>query len=414
MARHKGAPYYLRSVDGRAVLEYRTAEGQRKKRLGVPYDPERSGPAESRAAREAAEAAYRQLTDGRVVDEHARIKTVATLNETYTIYLRRWTPPENASINARKRLLTALVVRRAYVNNIMAWASDEAKRPDGSKRWRGDKRTPFERIVADEGPTNFLEWRLTQVARKSMRKEKSNLAQFFIWAKASGYLASIPPINLPSGRGVKALVNGRGVHIPLPLELQQRMVAVMPEWSSRTGRNGGGRFLVRPFFDLMAMTGLREATLERLEVPRSWKRGKKTLSLDNEDDKAEYGREFPLPPAAVALLEKYAPESGHIFGHHDFRKHIKAAAAIVFKDEPAKAKLFGGYHFRHGVGTVLANRAGTNLAAAQYVMGHTDLSTTSTYVHADEEAAKALLKKVEPERLKARKAAQKWAKKHES
>jgi hypothetical protein len=92
-----------------------------------------------------------------------------------------------------------------------------------------------------------------------------------------------------------------------------------------------------------------------------------------------------------------------------FRKHIKAAAAIVFAGEPEKAALLGGYHLRHFIGTFLANRAGTNLAAASYVMGHTDLSTTSTYVHADEGEARRLLEGVEKERLKAAREAQKWA-----
>lgn len=406
MARHKEAPYYLRSRDGRAVLEYRTPSGQRKKALNLPYDPASSSPAECRAAREAAEATYRELTAGRVVEEHARIKTENKLSEVYALYLERWTPPAHAPENERRRLQDALVVRRAYGRSISEWASGGAQRPDGTPRWK-DRRTPFERLVANDGPSSFLEWRLTQVTRKSMRKEKSNLVQFLNWAKAHGYLATVPAVELPTGSGTKALVNGRGVHIPLPPDLQQRIIAVLPEWSSRSARNGGERFLVRPFFDLMGMTGLREATLSRLQVPRNWKRGKKSLALDNADDKAKYGREIPLISAAIELLEKYAPESGHIFGHHDFRKHLKAAAGIVFKDEPEKARLFGGYHFRHGVGTWLAKRSVTGTS---YVMGHKDLGTTSVYVHPEEEEARELLAGAEPERLRARKKAEAWAK----
>lgn len=407
MARHKESPYYLRSRRGRAVLEYVTTEGQRKKALGLPYDPERSSPAECRAAREAAEEAYRGLTSGRVVEEHARVKTALTLNELYALYLERWQSPENATPNLKKKLQATLVVRRAYGRTLAEWANDEAVRPDGTKRWTKDRRTPLERIASNDGPSSFLEWRLQNVSRITMRKEKSNLAQFFSWAKASGYLKTVPAVALPEGKGTKALENGRGVHIPLTPEIQQRLVLAMPEWSDRTGRAAGRRFLVRPFFDFLAMTGLRPATISRLEVPRNWRPGATAVTLDDADDKAEYGRQFPLTPAARALLEKYAPSSGHLFGHHDYRKHLKAAAMIVFKDEPEKARLFGSYHFRHGVGTWLAKKSVTGTA---FVMGHKDLSTTSVYVHPEEAEAREVLQAAEPERLRARKKAEAWAK----
>lgn len=404
MARHKESPYYLRSRRGRAVLEYVTPEGQRKKALGLPYDPERSSPAECRAAREAAEEAYRSLTSGRIVEEHARIRTDLTLQELYALYLERWQPPENANPNLKKKLQATLIVRRAYGRSLAEWASDGALRPDGTPRWRADRRTPLERLCADDGPASFLEYRLQSVTRLTMRKEKSNLSQFLAWAKASGYVKSAPTVALPSGVGTRALENGRGVHIPLTPELQQRIVAVLPEKSR-------GGVLVRPFFDFMTMTGLRPATISRLEVPRNWRPGATALALDDADDKAEYGRQFPLTPAAVALLTKYAPKSGHVFGHHDFRKHLKRAAAIVFKNEPEKARLFGSYHFRHGVGTWLAKKSVTG---ASYVLGHKDLSTTSVYVHPEEAEARELLKAAEPERLRAKKKAEAWAKRLQS
>jgi integrase len=311
--------------------------------------------------------------------------------------------------NERQRLSTALVVRRTYGATLSDWASD-----DDSGRWRGDKRTPLERLVDDAGPGDFLGWRLLSVTRKTMRKEKSNLVQLFAWAKASGYLASVPAVELPIGKGTahaRMKRSGRGVHIPMTVLQAAQIVAAMPEWSSRSARNGGDRFLVRPFFEMMRLTGLREATLERLEVPRNWRNGQKSLTLADEDDKARYGRTLPILPEAVALLERYAPTRGHIFGHHDFRKHVKAAAAVVFAEQPDVAELFGGYHFRHFVATYLANRAGTNLVGAQFVLGHKDLGTTSGYVHADEDAARELLDAARGEIQKASRAAAAWARK---
>ena len=411
MARHKEASFHVRSKEGRAILDFRTTEGRTIVALGLPYDPQRSSPSERRAALETAEAKYRDLTDGRVVEESNRVKTTLTFQELYALYIERWEPGEKLDINAKKRMVTALVVRRSYGSTVMEWASIEATRPDGSKRWRADNRTPLERIVSDDGPIDFLGWRLTKVKRKTMRREKSNLVLFLNWAKAQGYLASVPSVMLPEGKGVPALKTGRGVHIPLtPLEARQ-IVAVMPKWSSRVSRITHTPFLVRSFFEFMWLTGLRPATIERLEIGRNWLPGANVLRLTDEDDKAAYGRQFPLTKMAVELLDSIAPEDGHLFGHHDRRKFVKAAAAVVFEKDPYRRELFGSYHLRHFVGTFLASRAGLNLPAASYVLGHRDLATTSIYVHSDEGAARALLNKTEAELRKTGQEAEKWAKK---
>lgn len=411
MARHKGAPYYVRSVDGRAILEFRTTEGQQKHRLGLPYDPERSSPAECRAAQQAAERKWRELTSERVVEEHSRVKTTQTFNELYALYLDRWEPGENVELNEKKRLQATLIVRRAYGATIMEWAGDESLRPDKTKRWRADSRTPLERVVADAGPSDFLAWRLTKVTRKTMRKEKSNLVQFLDWAKGNGFLASIPAVTLPQGLGIRAVKNGRGVHIPMTPVEAGKIIVAMPEYS--TGRRGDAeaRFLVRSFFEVMWLTGLRPATLSRLEIGRNWSPGDDEIRLDDADDKAQYGRAFPLTRMAAKVLERVAPASGHIWGHHDRREYVKAAAELVFAEDDRRRELFGSYHLRHFVGTFLANRAGTNLAAAQYVMGHTQLSTTSGYVHPDKDAARELLEATEAELRKAGREAERWAKK---
>jgi hypothetical protein len=183
------------------------------------------------------------------------------------LYLDRWEPPDALDVNAKKPMTVALITRRVYGTNIAEWASNEAVRPDGTKRWRGDDRTPLERIAGDEGPNDFLARRLTRVKRKTMRKEESNLVQFFAWAKANGYLASVPSVELPAGTGVAAQRrSGRGVHIPLtPVEPRQ-IVPVMPEWSSRVSWLDAKPFRVRSFSEFMSLTGLRPATIERLEV----------------------------------------------------------------------------------------------------------------------------------------------------
>lgn len=413
MARHKEAPFYLRSKDGRAILDFTDVEGKRTKvALGLPFDRHRSGPEETRAAQRAAEAEWRRLTDGRIVEADRRILTTATLAELYLEFEKRFAPDPNADENARRRANATYLNRKTYGANIVDWANNEATRPDGSKRWRGDARTPLQRLVAETGPTDFLAWRLLKVVRKTMRKEKSNLVAFLDWAKAAGYLANVPPVELPAGKGTRAAKpSGRGVHVPLSALEARMLVAAMPVWSSRAARNGGKPFEVRSFFEFLWLTGLRPVTIMRLEISRSWKRGDVALALANEDDKALYGRSFPLTKMQIEVLERVVGDrtDGHVWGHHDYRRYPKLAAAIVFKDDPVRRERFGSYHLRHFVGTFLANRAGTNLPAAQYVLGHLDLTTTSTYVHGDEDAARALLEGAERELRSAARKADAWA-----
>jgi integrase len=398
MARVKEAPYRLTHNNGRAVLVFWSQGARTKVTLGLAYHPERSSAEESRKAHEAAEAEWRRLTDGRVVEEASRVRTDLRLLELYAIYLLQWEPPINATVNERKKLMTAKIICTGYGKAIRTWADDDARRPDGSLRWSGDKRTPLERIVADSGPGEFLSWRLLSVQRKTMKKEKSNLVRFLQWAHAAGYLASVPKVELPAGKGtVHAQMknSGRGRNIALTMAKAMELVQAMPEWSSRTARNGGERFLVRPFFEFMRLTGLRPATIERLEVGRNWSPGDKSLRLDNEDDKAKFGREVPLLPAAVKILKDYAPESGHIFGHHDYRVHVRAAAEKVLKGEAKQ--YFGAYHLRYLFITSLVNRKNANVVATQWLVGHKDLSTTSGYVHGDAASAKKMLKEIEGE-----------------
>lgn len=414
MARPKEAPYYLRSKAGWAYIDFRTPEGRRKHYLKIPYDPERSGSEERRAAEQAAEDAWRRLTGERVLDDSdSRVKTTLSLVELYALYLRQWAIPHNASPSESQHLMKVLANRRSYGRSLFDWAADSAKRADGTPRWK-DAKTPLQRVVEDGAPAAFLAWRLLTVKRKTMRKEKSNLFGFLTWAKTQGFLASIPSVELPVGKGVPSPLmanSGWGYHIPLTVVEAAKLVAVMPEWSSRVGRKDGAPFLVRPFFEFVQLTGLREATVERLEVPRNWSPGRKSLRIEKSDDKAEYERELPLLPGALAILEKYAPKHGLIFGSHDFRKHVKRAAVIVFADDPEKARRFGAYHFRHHVATYLANHVGTNLPAAQLLLGHTELKTTSGYVHPKFEDARELLTKVSREVGRAKVTAEKWARK---
>jgi hypothetical protein len=71
------------------------------------------------------------------------------------------------------------------------------------------------------------------------------------------------------------------------------------------------------------------------------------------------------------------PQGGLIFGWHDYRSHIKAAAKQVLKGEAAKR--FAGSHLRSAM-TTHELEQGKNIIGIQYRVGHKLLSTTSLYV----------------------------------
>jgi integrase len=408
LGRIKRSPFRVTSHRGEARLDFTTPSGERyRPMLGVPYaGADRATPAERRRAYEKAEEVYRRLTAGRVLESDPVIKTAATLAESYDLYVQQFAPLPGDDENLRRRRQASLIVRKSYGTNIAEWAVDVARRPDGAPRWAGDRRTPLQRVL--DAPNDYLAFRLTRVLRKTMKKEKSNLVQFFQWLKAQGLIARVPAVELPAGKGTPAVKSGRGQDLYLTNEEVARIVSVLPVWSSRAARNGGAVYLVQPFFELMYFTGLRPVTLARLATGPggNWRKGSKYLELKDEDDKAKYGRRLPLSAPALAVLSKYAPASGPIFGHHDYRKHIAAAAAKVL--DPVRAKLFGAYHLRHFVATFLASRT-TNMAAAGYVLGHKDLTTTSGYVHAREAEAATLVKATERELARAARSAAKWA-----
>jgi hypothetical protein len=120
-----------------------------------------------------------------------------------------------------------------------------------------------------------------------------------------------------------------------------------------------------------------------------YKRGDKTLRIRDEADKARFGRTLPLTPRARAALDRVCPEVGVIFGAHDYRNILRAAAKAA-KLPKDKAERISAYDFRHSRLTHLGERT-DNLVGLQHLAGHKHASTTAIYMHADETAAAQVL-----------------------
>ena len=227
---------------------------------------------------------------------------------------------------------------------------------------------------------------LRRVLRTTVRTELKTLRGFLAWCKEQEIVSTLPDWpRLPrTATGVRDERRRRGAVGASPEQIA-RFIAALPEWSC--GRSGRHRpFLVRPRFAFAWETGLRPGTIDRLSVPEHWTpTAPDELTIADEIDKAKFGRKLPLSKRAREILEAYAPTSGPIFGAHDVRPYVRAAA-----EETSMPRGFSAYDLRHGRATQLVEGTG-NLVGVGYLLGHKRVTTTAVYVHGSRRAAESVL-----------------------
>lgn len=374
----RAPPYRIYSREGVAWIDVRSIPGFPRVRdsLRVTYgDWARRRP--TREAQEAAARFYQDLVAGRVTAPSDRVLTAATDLELCALWLTAISTPSNAK---------SIQTKETYVRTWHAFFSDE-------ERWKGDRRTELERMTSDAGPDDYALHRLSKVLRKTVRKELTDMFAFFDWAKTRKHIASLPPRpRLPKKNpGVRA---GKQRALPVHIDPHEAIdiLNTLPEWSdaARSNREGYAdrAFRVRDPNEFMWEMTLRPSTIERLSVPENWTRGSKQLVIRDEDDKARYGRTVTLTARAAAILERCAPKKGVIFGRHDYRAYLKAAALKVLPTE--KARQFARYDFRHGRINNLLEMTGNMLGTA-YVAGHLQLTTTNDYLRTQRRQGDAVI-----------------------
>jgi integrase len=310
----------------------------------------------------------------------SRVLTHETLEECFAAFLIAIETPRNkASIRTYE----------GYGRTFLRFA--DAKVAEAVAHKTGDKRTAFELLVADEGPEDFGLWRLHDVLRKTVRKELVLLFAFFGWAKKRGKIAEVPARpTLPKGEpGVRS---GRQREKPVDLTPAEALawLAKLPETSPGYRGRPETAYPVRDVILLLWVTGLRPVTVSRLRMPEHWQRGMVTLRITDDIDKVLFGRELPLSPIAVEILGRYAPERpGLIFGHHDYRKHLRRAAVAALG--ASKGARVARYDLRHGRATDWLERSGGNLGGVAYLLGHRQVTTTNTYTRPRERMAMTVL-----------------------
>lgn len=245
--------------------------------------------------------------------------------------------------------------------------------------------------LTEAGCAEYRRQRLGKVLASTVRHELTalrNLVAFCALPDIALIAAPFPIAGVPKRTTGRAHpVRRRSAADQLSPKEIQAMLALLPEWGGRRGpkREDLDRqrtykvplFPIRARFVVGYETGLRPATLDVLSVPEHYEKGSAYLRLTDEADKQRWGREVPLTKRAREALDAVCPEAGVIFGWHDYRPHLKAAAEKVLKGE--RAKRFAGSHLRSARITHLAEST-QNLPGVQYLVGHKLISTTARYV----------------------------------
>jgi integrase len=277
---------------------------------------------------------------------------------------------------------------------ISTWlAGDTTLDPDTAKVWETYGRhwlAHWETLadVTDVTCSDYRNARLRRVQGVTVRKELGALRRFLAWCHDRGHLPRVVTVpGVPAKTTGKRFGVRRRVAAPdLSPDQVEAFLAALPEWSTS---KKVARFPIRARFVVQYETGLRPSTIDGLEVPAHWRKGTAVLVLTDEVDKIRWGRELPLTPRAVAALTSVCPpKGGLLFGGHDYREHVRAAARATLP--PAVAAVFTGAHTRSARATHLLERTG-NIAGVQHLLGHKDTRSTSRYLRPSFRAAEAVL-----------------------
>jgi len=232
---------------------------------------------------------------------------------------------------------------------------------------------------------NYVRTRLRRVKRTSVKKELSALRGFVAWCQSQGYLVDAPRISSPPRTALGVEFQG-GRRRKVRVELTEHEVdLVLAQLPKRTR----GRLAARAFFTTMIETTLRRETLFCISVPGDYAKGRGTLKIREEADKARFAREVPLSGRAREALDSVCPEQGPIFRRANYRNALYAAAKAAGLSEERSKHL--SYHdFRHAALTHMASDT-TDLAGMAFLAGHKHITTTALYVHSSQKAAERAL-----------------------
>lgn len=262
--------------------------------------------------------------------------------------------------------------------------------------------------VNSERCSAYVRKRIERVLAETVRKEASALRSFVGFLHEQGAVPELPLVpSVPKRLAGVPHTKRRRVKAPdlSPAQIAA-VLALLPEWSES---RKVARFPIRARFVVAYETGLRPSTLDRLSVPAHYAKGSTVLRLSADVDKGRWARDVPLSVLARAELDRICPDPTDeqptplIFGWHNYREHIRAAAKAALPKEIADR--FAAAHLRSARITHLLEQPRANLPGVQHLVGHLNTATTARYVRPSFRAALEALNLGAPKkqpRLKAR------------
>jgi len=235
--------------------------------------------------------------------------------------------------------------------------------------------------------------RLRVVLATTVRKELGALRRFLAWCRAHGYLhrdVNVPFV--PQKATGKRFEKRRRVSAPeLSPEQIEAILAELPEWS-RSRKRDVPPFPIRARFIVAYETGLRPSFLDVMSVPEHYTRGARSIRIWAEHDKNRLQRDVPLTARARAALDAVCPRSGLVFGRHDYRPALRAAARKALPRTVATA--FCGAHFRSAAATHVLEATG-NIPGVMHLFGWVQVGTATKYTRASKRAAEDTVRALE-------------------
>lgn len=340
-----GAPWRLQPDErtGNLICKFRHAGRQFSRSTGTR---------DARDAQVEARRIYEEVTTGRSSSPTVGIGCDLPVDEIGAIWLV-----------AEKNRLDPLTVKQ-YMTYVNRW-QDSFQTVDGISTASGER---------------YWRDRLASVKRKSVLKELAALRTMLGWAKTAGHVTAVPEITTPDRRatGTPSTKPHKGKAMTLPEAEIVAIIDKLPELG-RKSRRDGATYRIRDRFIVQWETSLRPGTVDELRA-EDYDATRGVLAIRDEADKARFGRELPLTAEARAALDRSLPPAGGlIFGRHDYRVQLRAAALAsgLPKD---KADRLTPYDFRHSRLTHLGEHS-DNLLGMQFLAGHKHASTTAIYMH---------------------------------
>lgn len=242
--------------------------------------------------------------------------------------------------------------------------------------------------LTDARCAEYMRARLLVVRADTVKKELSALRGFIRWASSAdvGLIGACEVPSVPErSTGVPYKQRRRSAAIPISSAEVRKIIRALPEWSTSKKVDP---FPIRARFEVQYETGLRPELMDLLSVPEHYRKKATHLRIVLDIDKMRDARRIPLSAAARAALDRICPDKGEIFGHHDYRPALRAAASKALPED--RAELFCGAHLRSARITHWIDD-GAPLTAIMRLVGIKRLETMGRYVRAADKAAEELV-----------------------